>query len=70
MLNIDMKDIQSGHLRIDIFNIQGQKVLSKSFTSEKVNDLKLSIDVSDFIEGVYLIQIHQDNKRESIKIWI
>jgi len=55
LLNIDVLQLDAT-MNLDIYNILGKKVLSK-----KINNLKSSINVSQWHSGVYLIRLSTDD---------
>ena len=50
--NIDFSNINTDHLSIDIFDIQGKKIVSENNLTNKT-----SIDISGFNKGVYFIRL-------------
>lgn len=57
LLNLDVFRYAGGNLSFQLFNIHGKILIDKSITSTET-----SIGMNDFVPGIYLLKVKQENK--------
>ena len=63
---IHIKGLDSGLLSIEVFDVNGKRVLNRNENFEKLN----AIDLSSFSKGVYLVKVTKETRIASKKILI
>ena len=63
---IHIKGLDSGLLSIEVFDINGKRVLNRNENFEKLN----AIDLSSLSKGVYLVKVTKETRIASKKILI
>lgn len=66
LLNIEIPPNNKGLINIAIFDLQGKNCYSKAL--KQFNESKITIDISDLSEGMYIIQLNTELKSYQSKI--
>ena len=59
--------IESGNVKLDIINILGQSVISKSIGKQSVGNYSTELDMNGIKNGVYFLRLNTEGRVETIK---
>jgi len=65
IFNLDLKDYSGQSAEIDVFTMQGKRVLTKKIDS--IESATMNIEVQDYVPGMYTVSIKLDGKNRIAK---
>jgi hypothetical protein len=69
-LNVELRDVSSQNLRVELFDVLGKKIIEFSELKQAGNVRTLSYDVSSLEEGIYFLSIVSGNEKITKKIQV
>ena len=69
ILKIQFKNSDTNNVNIGLYDLQGRQILN-SYEESKTNTFTKEINVQDIASGIYLLTIHQGNKKTTKKIMV
>ena len=66
ILNIKLGDSHAQQVKVEVFSMMGQQLLSKQYNNNQQEEISFSI--GDLKSGSYLLKVSQNNTSESVKI--
>jgi len=65
IINLDLKDYADQSAIIDVFTMQGKRVMNKKV--DKIDGNTMTLDINDYVPGVYTVSIKLDGKNRIAK---
>lgn len=65
IINLDLKDYTDQSAIIDVFTMQGKRVMNKKV--DKIDGNTMTLDINDYVPGVYTVSIKLDGKNRIAK---
>ena len=69
-VNIDFDLDSYQQVSLSIFNLKGQKVISKEITNRTIGQNHIQINIKDLSKGIYLVKLQTDNNSKIKKLII
>ena len=66
LLNVEFENTQSGKMNLEIENLLGQKVISKTIDVTDGKNL-IQLSVKDFVDGFYLLNLQNGERKYAVK---